>query len=96
MRGADCSTDHNMVKTTTTFSIKKRSIKTCAKPPIKLNVTKLKNKENQQKFEEHMDKIMDNLRQPETGIEDKWNTLKSVTFDTATDILGRPERKRHD
>lgn len=96
MRGADCSTDHNMIKTTIAFTMKKRSTKTCAKPPIKLNVTKLKNNTTKQMFEEHMDKTMNNLREPETGIEDRWTSLKKAAFDTAAEFLGRPERKHQD
>ncbi len=42
MRGADCSTDHIMLRTKVTFSIKKKHSKSGAKPPTKLNVTKLK------------------------------------------------------
>ena len=96
MRGADCSTDHNMIRTTISFSIKNRITKTGAKPPSKLNVIKLKDKQTQKEFEVQMNKTMEDLEKKDTEIEDAWNHLKRAAFATAEEILGRPERKHQD
>lgn len=88
IRGADCSTDDTMPRSKIAFTIKKRNLQVGAKPPTKLNVTKVKDKEGQKKFGEQMDKTMDKLEQSEVGIEDWWSTLRITVLDTATDFFG--------
>ena len=70
MRGADCSTDHMMLRTKVTFSIKKKHSKSGAKPPTKLNVTKLKDVLFQENFAKIMDRKIQELTLSDEDLEE--------------------------
>lgn len=46
MKGADCNRDHNMIMTTSPFSIENQTTKEGSRPPSQLIVTKLNMKAN--------------------------------------------------
>jgi len=68
MRGADCNTDHIMIKSRTSLIIK-RKIKKSKQPSKKLNVNKLKDKE-----------ILDDLK---TALSEKLSLRTPGTLDDA-------------
>jgi len=96
MRGADCATDHNLVRTKLALRMRLQRKKTQGKPTSKLNVNKLKKPECQQEFEAEMEKIMEYNADENTSIEEKWDRLKTSAYKTAFEILGKPERKHQD
>lgn len=58
MRGSDCSTDHNMIRSKLAFVLRKAIKKTKGKPTSKMNVAKLRNEKVCRAFQK-MDKIME-------------------------------------
>ena len=95
MRGADCSTDHNMVYSKVAITVRKKHMKTGNKAPKRMNVGKLKNQAIKDELESKMN---DNIRELKTqgGIPEQWETLKKVAYETAEEVLGRPQRKHQD
>ena len=91
MRGADCSTDHIMVRSKIAFTLRKAKIKTRGNSAYKLNVGKLRNEDVLQEFQTQMDKTMDNKDDEDMTLEEGWDRLK-----TSNEILGKPERKHQD
>ena len=90
MRGADCGTDHVMLRSRLGICRRKQHCKTGAKPPRKLNTSALK---GQKKQEELTQEIDENLKDwdsnnSENAIEEKWATLKDTVYQTASDVLG--------
>ena len=95
MRGADCATDHNMIRSRLAFQIRRQRKKTKGKPTPKLNVNKLKTAECYQKFQSEMEKNMD-FASDGLEIEEKWDRLRTSAYETAKEVLGKPERKHQD
>lgn len=96
MRGADCATDHNLVRSKLALRMRPSRKRTQGKPPSKLNVQKLRNLECRQEFEEKMEKNMDYTINENAGVEEEWEILKTTASETAKKILGKPERKHQD
>jgi len=61
MRGADCGTDHQMVRSRVAFSVRKTHNRTKAKPLSNLNTSKIKGKETKAKLEQEMDRALRDL-----------------------------------
>ena len=69
-----------------------------AKPPWKLDTSALKGQKKQQERTQEMDenlKVWDS-NNSENNVEEKWATLKNTVYQTASDVLGHPERKHQD
>ena len=77
MRGADCSTDHVILRSKIAFVLQKTSNKTKGKPRPKLNVEKLRNEETCKEFQKQMNNIMD-YDDMVMNLEEKWNKLKHL------------------
>ena len=55
---------------------------------------KLRDKDNQQKLTKEKDKALAGLQNHETeDVKENWNSLKAITYDTAVNVLGKPNRK---
>jgi hypothetical protein len=96
MRGADCGTDHHLVRSKFALSVRPPRRKTQGKPPPRLNVRKLRNLECRQEFEEKMEKNLNYTTDGYVGVEEEWETLKTSAYETAKETLGKPERKHQD
>ena len=74
MRGADCLTEHALLPSP---SAQKHSI-TATKRPCKIDVLKLRDKNNQQKMNMEIDRALAGLQHQESEIvEENWNSFKS-------------------
>ncbi|XP_065056346.1 uncharacterized protein LOC135684641 [Rhopilema esculentum] len=95
MRGAECTTDHFMIRSKCHIKPKPPSMKKKrSKPPKKMNVKKLK---EQSVKDQLVTAINDNLQTLLTGTSDKqWRALKNAVFSAASDVLGKPTRKQTD
>ena len=96
MRGADCATDHVMIRSKLAFVLKKASNKTKGKPRQKLNVVRLRSEETCKEFQRQMDNIMDYEDDENMNLEERWDKLKTSAYSTAMEILGKPDRKHQD
>lgn len=90
MRGADCGTDHVMLKTRLKVCRRKQHCRTGGSPPRKLDTC------GQKKQEELTQKMDKNLKDWESNnsekdIEEKWATLKDMVYQTVSDVLDHPE-----
>ena len=79
MRGAECCTDHFMIRAKCNIKPKPPPPKKKgSKPPKKLNVEKLKNQTEKDKL---VTAISENLPTLPTGtIEEQWEALKNVAY----------------
>lgn len=95
MRGAECSTDHFMIRSKCNIKLKPPPMKRKgSKPPKKLNVEKLKKQSEKDKL---VTVINDNFPTPPTGTsEEQWQALKNTVYSAASDVLGKPTRKHAD
>ena len=96
MRGADCATDHNLIRSRLAFRMRSQRNKIKGKPTPKLNVSKLKTQECRQEFQSQMEKNMEYTIDENVRAEEKWGTLKRATYETAYEILGKPTRTHQD
>ena len=62
-----------------------------------MNEMKLRDKDNQQKLTKEKDKALAGLQNHETeDVKENWNSLKAITYDTAVNVFGKPNRKHQD
>uniref|UniRef100_A0A3B3HTA8 Reverse transcriptase domain-containing protein n=1 Tax=Oryzias latipes TaxID=8090 RepID=A0A3B3HTA8_ORYLA len=95
MRGAECSTDHFMIRSKCNIKLKPPPMKKKGStPPKKLNVVKLKKQSEKDKL---VTVINENLLTPPTGTcEEQWQALKKTVYSAASGVLGKPTRKHAD
>ena len=52
---------------------------------------KLRDKDNQHKLTKEKDKALAGLQNHETeDVKENWNSLKAITYETAVNVLGKP------
>jgi len=61
MRGADCGTDHQMVRSRVVFVVRQTHKRTKAKPPSRLDSSKIAEKETKVKREKEIDRALRNF-----------------------------------
>ena len=100
MRGAECSTDHYMVRSQLRLQLifprRKEPSKT---PSKKLNTGKLKSEEHQQALAVAITAALasvDNIGGEAREVEQMWTHMKETVFSVAHGVLGRPSRKTPD
>ena len=68
--------------------------RTAAKPSCKIDVMKLRDKDIQQKLTKKKDKALAGLQHQESEDDEvNWNSLKTITYDTAESVLGKPNHQ---
>ncbi|KAK2177278.1 hypothetical protein NP493_608g00006 [Ridgeia piscesae] len=94
MRGANCWTDHQMLRSNVAFRIRQRH---GTSNPTKLNTTKLSTISHRESFEQEMDSALAQWEEKESSIPDEeWAALQQVVYNTIKTYLGKPDRKHHD
>ena len=58
MKGADCRTNHQMVRSRVAFSVRKVHMKNKVKAPIRLDTSKIKDKQTKAQLKEGMNKAL--------------------------------------
>ena len=98
MRGADCSTDHLMLRTKIKFSIDNKHNKSGARPPKKLAGKELRNNKTKAALVEELNKALEgwNNSDRDKNIEDCWSELKTTVYDTAEKVIPKQKRKHQD
>jgi hypothetical protein len=97
MRGANCWTDHQLLRSKIAFMLRPKCRKQGAIIPKKLNTDKLRINRHQVNLEREMDSAMVDWRvQEEMGVDQAWASLSQIVYETASNTLGKPERKHQD
>lgn len=93
MRGANCSTDHIMIRSTVNLKVR-RKIKKGKTTHQKLNVRRLKVKKVQQDLEQALNVRLDVTTS--TGVENKWRSFKEAVYDVSKEHLGTVTKRHED
>ena len=97
MRGANCWTDHQLLRSKISFILRPKCRKQEATLPTKLNTDRLHVNRHRLKLKQEMDKALADWRvQDHMTVDQSWATLSQVVHKTASNILGKPERKHQD
>jgi len=94
MCGADCNTDHIMIKSCSSLIIK-RKIKKSKQPSKKLNVNKLKDKEILDDLKTAISEKLRSLKTPGT-LDNTWKNFKDTVYKTLKEKLSTVDRKYAD
>ena len=94
MWGAECSTDHYLVRSCLNMKVALPRCKTPSTVPRKLDVAKLNTSEHQQTLAQAMDEAFGtNKSTISDDIEEMWNNFKAITYTTAANVLGHLNAK---
>ena len=93
MRGANCSSDHVMIKSVVNLKVRKKMKKSQALRQ-KLNVSQLKSARVREDLEEALTERLTNTISG--GVEEKWHKFKSIVNEASTEHLGTVIRKHED
>ena len=97
MRGANCWTDHQMLRSNVAFRIRQKHNRQRTSKPTKLNAAKLSTIIHRESFEQEMDNALALWEEKEISTPDEeWAALQQVEYNTAKTYLGKPERKHQD
>ena len=98
MRGANCWTDHQMLRSKVAFGIRQKHNRQGTSKPTKLNTAKqLSTTSHRESFEQEMDSALAQWEEKENSTPDEeWEVLQQVVYNTAKTYLGKPDRKHQD
>ena len=96
MRGAECSTDHVLLRSKVNIQVKKKRRPQGKKPPKKLDVRKMKTPETIEDLQNNLSERLEHLtfRQGET--ENNWAELRQQVSEAALETLGTMKRHHQD
>ena len=94
MRGANCGTDHQMLRSRVMFSIRKKHKQKGAMKPVNLNTSKLRNTSHAESLVQEMDHAL--AQSSEDNETPCWTSLRQVVYDTTKASLGKHEKKHQD
>ena len=94
MRGSNCWTDHQMLRSKAAFIIRQKHNRQGTSKPTKLNTAKLSTNSHRESFEQEMDSALAQWEEKENLTPDEeWATLQQVVYNTAKTYIGKPDRK---
>lgn len=99
IRGAECWSDHLLVRSQMSLQIASKRHTSRAKPLKKLDVASLKDPDKATALQQSLDQVLDTgENEPVTGVsaETLWQQLRDTTYNTAADVLGFAKRKHQD
>ena len=97
IRGANCWTDHQILRSKVAFRIRQKHNRQGTSKPTKLNTAKLSTTSHRESFEQEMDSAVAQWEEKEHSIPDEeWATLQQVVYNTAKTYIGKPDRKHQD
>ena len=96
-RGANCWTDHQMLRSNVAFRIRQKHNRQGRSKPTKLNTAKLSTISHWESVEQEMDSALAQWEEKENSTPDEeWAALQQVVCNTAKTYLGKPDRKHQD
>ena len=90
MRGANCGTDHQMLRSRVILSIRRKHNQKGAMKPVKLNTSKLRNTIHAESLVQEMDNAL--AQSSEDNDTPCWTSFQQVVYDTAKASLGKHEK----
>ena len=96
MRGADCSTDHLMLRSKLAFLPRRHRPKTGPAPPTKINTVRIRDNKVKEQLETEIDTALERYNIIDYDLEGSWNELKNIAHQTALAVLEKPKRKHQD
>ena len=97
MRGANCWTDHQMLRSKVASRIRQKHSRQGTSKPTKLITAKLCTTSHRESFEQEMDSALAQWEEKENSTPDEeWEALQQVVYNTAKKYLGKPDRKHQD
>ncbi|KAL1448183.1 hypothetical protein WDU94_005664 [Cyamophila willieti] len=93
MRGAQCETDHNLIRATIRLELRKYH-HAAKKPPKAFDIKKLKTETIQAQYQSAIETNF--TAQEDQDIESIWKSFKEATTKAASDILGARKHQRPD
>ena len=85
MRGANCRTDHQMLRSKVAFKIRQKHNRQVTSKPTKLITAKLSTISHRESFEQE--------EKENSTPDDEWAALQQVVYNTAKTYIGKPDRK---
>ena len=95
MRGADCWTDHLLLRSKLSFSIASRHRRQQADIKKKLDVSKLRKPEMKEALVTNLENKLQHLS-AEGNVEKDWANFRDAVYNSSKLTLGHPERKHQD
>ena len=97
MRGANCWTDHQMLRSKVAFRIRQKHNRQGTSKLTKPNTATLSTISHRESFEQEMDSALAQWEEKETSTPyEEWAALQQVAYSTARTYLGKPDRKHND
>lgn len=96
MRGADCGTDHVMLRSKMMVKRRLQHKKSGTRPPRKLDTMLLADQVKKTKLSEEMDRNLQDWDAENGDLEENWIKLKDTVYSTASNVLGKQSRKHQD
>ena len=96
LRGADCGTDHVMLRSKLAIKRKIQHKKSGSKPPRKLDTGALKDQNKREQLKKDMDVKLEHWDSTDGDMEQRWEDLKETVYSTASQVLGKQGRKHQD
>ncbi|XP_033105074.1 uncharacterized protein LOC117107484 [Anneissia japonica] len=93
MRGANCSTDHIMIRPITKFKVRRKMMRG-KKSNYKLNISRIKDRQVQENLEKTLTERLDTI--PPGDAENKWQAFKEVVCNASEEHLGIATKKQED
>ena len=94
MRGANCGTDHQMLRSRVIFSIRKKHNQKGAMKPVKLNTSKLRDTSHAESLVQEIDNAL--AQSSEDNDTPCGTSFQQIVYDTAKASLGKHEKKHQD
>ena len=95
MRGADCSSDHIMLRCKTSFQLTNTHRRRRSSAKKKLDVQKLSDPTVRDALEEALAENLEKYS-PTDDQEKSWNILRDTVYSTASEVLGHQKKKHQD
>ena len=96
MRGAECSTDHVLLRSKVNIQVKKKRRPQGKKPPKKLDVRKMKTQETIENLQNNLSERLEHLTFRQGEIENNWAELRQQVSEAALETLGTMKRHHQD
>jgi hypothetical protein len=98
MRGADCWTDHSMLRSKMSLRLRRTVRPQGVKLPRRLNVDKLGQPELQEKLRTTLSQAIGDsgVDFASSSVTDHWETLKAAMYTSASDVVGSSARRHQD